>query len=69
MNGIDVFHHLSEADALTRMGTSATGLTSAQARERLATQGPNAIAEGHRRSVLAIFLRQFTNFMIATLDI
>ena len=69
MNGIDVFHHFSADDVLARLRTSATGLTSAQARERLATQGPHAIAEGHRRSVLAIFLRQFTNFMIATLDI
>ena len=67
MNGIDIFHHLSGDDVLERLRTSATGLTSAQARERLTMHGPNAIAEGHRRSVLAIFSSQFTDFMIVVL--
>jgi Ca2+-transporting ATPase len=42
----------------------ATGLTSAEARQRYETHGPNALQETKRESWLAILLRQFTGVIV-----
>ena len=40
--------------ALTKLGSSAQGLTSTQARSRLERYGPNEIAERHRNPLLVL---------------
>ena len=39
------------------------GLTAAEARERLASSGPNRLAAGKKESALAAFVRQYRDFM------
>jgi Ca2+-transporting ATPase len=53
--------------ALAALETSPQGLTSAQAWERLARHGPNALPEGSRRSPLRMLVDQFADFMIVVL--
>jgi len=62
-----VWHSIEADEALLRLESSATGLTTEDAQERLAEHGPNAIPEKRRRSLLAILLGQFTDFMIVVL--
>jgi Ca2+-transporting ATPase len=61
------WHRLSGEQALAQLDSSAGGLSVAQARERLAGQGPNVISEGRRRSLPAIMLSQFADVMILIL--
>ena len=57
-----------EADeALRRLNVSAVGLTASEAKRRLAEHGPNAIPESRHRSLPAMLLSQFTDFMILVL--
>ena len=60
--------HSIEADAaLRRLDVPATGLSVQQALQRLAEYGPNAIPEQRRRSLFAMLLGQFADFMILVL--
>jgi len=53
---------------LSSLDTNASaGLSVSEARVRLARYGPNEIASGQRRSLLAITLSQLTDFMIVVL--
>jgi Ca2+-transporting ATPase len=54
-------------EALRRLEVSADGLTMPEARQRLADHGPNAIPETRQRSLPAMLLGQFTDFMILVL--
>ncbi len=57
-----------ETDAvLLKLESSDTGLTTAEAQARLAQFGPNSIPEKRPRSLLAMLLGQFADFMIAVL--
>ncbi len=57
--------HARAADAVVAdLGSTARGLTSAEARERLRRHGPNAIPAGTRRHPLLRFLSQFNNALI-----
>jgi len=57
-----------EADeALRRLNGSANGLTMSEAKRRLDEHGPNAIPESRHRSLPAMLLGQFTDFMILVL--
>ena len=57
-----------EADeALRRLEGSADGLTMSEAKRRLDEHGPNAIPESRHRSLPAMLLGQFTDFMILVL--
>ena len=62
-----VWHSIEADEALVRLESSATGLTTAHAHQRLAEHGPNTLPEKRRRSWLAILLRQFADFMIVVL--
>ncbi|MBL8325607.1 MAG: cation-translocating P-type ATPase [Rubrivivax sp.] len=53
--------------AFAALDATAQGLTSAQARQRLAQHGPNALPEGRRRSPLRMLVDQFADFMIVVL--
>ena len=64
----EVDWYFIEADeALRRLDVSANGLTAAEAKRRLAEHGPNAIPETRHRSLPAMLLGQFTDFMILVL--
>lgn len=58
---------MSVDEVLRRLGTSSRGLSSAEARTRLAKYGPNRIIERRRRSDLELFLEQFKSFLIGIL--
>ncbi|MCW9013167.1 MAG: cation-translocating P-type ATPase [Gammaproteobacteria bacterium] len=62
-----VWHSAAAEDVLQQLDSSLSGLTGAEAQKRLLEHGPNAIPEKHRRSILAMLLAQFTDFMILVL--
>jgi len=62
-----VWHCIEAEEALQCLKTSASGLTTAEARQRLAEHGPNTIPEKRRRSLLVMLLGQFTDVMIVVL--
>lgn len=59
-----VWHHQDVAEAAERLGVRTHGLTSEEARVRLAAHGPNRLARGRRRSPVVRFLSQFHNLLI-----
>ena len=61
------WHTESAAAALAALDASPQGLTSAEAKQRLAQHGPNALPEGRRRSPLRMLVDQFADFMIVVL--
>ena len=56
-------------ETLSDLETGRTGLTSAQAAERLNRYGKNALAEGKRKSPAQVFLEQFKDLMVVILII
>ncbi|WP_179394886.1 cation-translocating P-type ATPase [Lacticaseibacillus absianus] len=59
---------LTERETLDRVGTElATGLSAAEAKTRLANNGPNALAKGEKKTLAQRFLDQFKDFMIIVL--
>jgi Ca2+-transporting ATPase len=61
------WHAESPAAALAALNASPHGLSSAEAKERFARYGPNALPEGARRSALRMLVDQFADFMILVL--
>lgn len=61
------WHSQSAEEALARLGSAATGLSSEEAARRLATNGPNELKEGERISPLQIFIGQFKSVIIGVL--
>ncbi len=62
------WHTLAADDALQRLQSDpGEGLSAQVATRRLAESGPNALAEGRRRSWLVMFFGQFADFMILVL--
>jgi Ca2+-transporting ATPase len=60
-----VWHTLSVADAIERLGSDAdAGLTSDESAARLASYGPNLLKAAERGGALKMFLGQFNDFMI-----
>jgi magnesium-transporting ATPase (P-type) len=58
------WHSLDEAAVLAALEAGPGGLTGAEAARRLARYGPNALPEGKRASLLAVFGRQFASPLI-----
>jgi Ca2+-transporting ATPase len=59
------WHALRGEEVLAALGSdAASGLAPAEAERRLARSGPNALPERRRRSMLAVFLRQFQSPLI-----
>ena len=58
------WHTLSPADTAQALQTGEQGLSDAQARERLATYGPNRLAPPQRRGPLLRFFMQFHNILL-----
>jgi P-type Ca2+ transporter type 2C len=64
----EAWHVLPVEEALGRLGTDgAKGLTQAEAAQRLARMGPNALAQAPQRSALSIALAQFRSLIVALL--
>jgi len=61
------WYNLEADEVLRLLESSATGLTTTEAQKRLAEHGPNTIPEKQHRSLLAMILGQFTDFMIVVL--
>ncbi len=62
------WYRMEIAETAARLAVDpAVGLTRAQAGERLARHGPNAIREARRRTRLRMFADQFTDFMTLVL--
>ena len=61
------WNNIEADEALSRLKSSTKGLATHEAQIRLAETGHNIIPERHRRSLAAILLGQFTDFMILVL--
>ena len=58
-----VWHSLTIEEVVRKLGASLQGLDEEEAGRRLARYGPNELVE-RRKSLLLMFLNQFTNFLI-----
>ncbi len=58
------WHSKSAEQVLAKLGSAATGLSTTEATQRLATNGPNELTEGKRISPWQIFLGQFKSLII-----
>ncbi len=63
----EAWHSLSADEVLQPLRTSRSGLSTAEAADRLRRDGPNALPEAGRPGPLAMFARQFADFMIVVL--
>lgn len=66
-NRVAAWHALPTDAVLAQLQSTAAGLSSGEARERLQQQGPNALPAAASRSMLARFLSQFNNLLIYVL--
>ncbi|MBI3145414.1 MAG: cation-transporting P-type ATPase [Pseudogulbenkiania sp.] len=62
-----LWHHLDSQDALSRLSSSALGLSSTEAAQRLARQGPNVLPEAPRPGPWRRLWAQFHNVLIYVL--
>ena len=61
------FFRLTPQQALQELHAVSGGLTSAEAAQRLAKVGPNQLAEGQKKSALAVFAGQFKDLLVVIL--
>ena len=61
------FTNLTPQQTLQQLGVNTDGLSRQQAEQRLAQYGPNRLAEGERKSWLAVFAEQFKDLLVAIL--
>ena len=61
------FYHLSADEALRELNSTAEGLSSAEAKQRLETYGHNRLEDLHKESLLIKYLRQFKDLLIIML--
>ena len=64
---IEAAHTVPVDDVLARLGTSADGLSAGEAAERHTATGPNELPEARVRTLLAMILDQFKDFLILLL--
>jgi Ca2+-transporting ATPase len=60
-------YNLEVKTVLSELETSANGLTSQKAQQRLQQNGPNVIPSKKTRSIWQLFFKQFADFMIIVL--
>ncbi|NNJ95908.1 MAG: cation-translocating P-type ATPase [Gammaproteobacteria bacterium] len=63
----DAWHTFEADQVVQRLQTSAQGLSTKAARQRLAEYGPNRMPEKQKRSAIMVLLTQFSDFMIVVL--
>ena len=61
------WHNLMSDACLEQLNSSRDGLSGGEAARRLEQYGPNALAEGKRKSVPQVFLEQFKDLMVIIL--
>src|SRR5574337_433208 len=61
------YHEMTVEESLQALRTSREGLPEEEARARLVRHGRNELAEGRRKTLPAMFLAQFADFMIIVL--
>ncbi|MDO8721789.1 MAG: cation-translocating P-type ATPase [Syntrophales bacterium] len=61
------YHQQTAEKTIDKLGTSLKGLSAEEAGRRLAKYGPNELQEKKKKTALAMFLGQFTDFMILVL--
>ncbi|MCW8956449.1 MAG: cation-translocating P-type ATPase [Gammaproteobacteria bacterium] len=61
------WHCMEAVDVLKQFESSTNGLSTQQASQKLQQFGPNRLPEAHHRSLLAMLLGQFSDFMILVL--
>ena len=61
------WHQMPVKAVLEALQSTPQGLSAGEAQRRLATDGPNELAEGKRRTPLRMFFEQFADFMILVL--
>jgi len=61
------FHQVDIGHTLAELKSTPQGITGDEARRRLALYGPNVLVERKKKTVLVMFLGQFTDFMILVL--
>ncbi len=61
------WHKLSTDETFEKLGTSAQGLSTASAEEKLLQFGPNELQEGKKKSIFAMLMAQFKDVMILIL--
>ncbi|HLE17935.1 MAG TPA: cation-transporting P-type ATPase, partial [Syntrophales bacterium] len=61
------YHQQTTEKTIEKLGTSLKGLSAEEAGRRLAKYGPNELQEKKKKTALAMFLGQFTDFMILVL--
>ena len=61
------WHSIETEESLQRLRSNASGLSTAEAQQRLAETGPNQLPEKRRRTLPVILLGQFNDFMIVVL--
>ena len=61
------YFNLSPKETLEQLGVTSDGLNAQQAAQRLEQYGPNRLAEGEKKSWLAVFAEQFKDLLVAIL--
>ena len=61
------YHQQTTEKTIEKLGTSLKGLSAEEAGRRLTKYGPNELQEKKKKTALAMFLGQFTDFMILVL--
>ncbi len=61
------YFNLSPKETLEQLGVTSGGLNAQQAAQRLEQYGPNRLAEGEKKSWLAVFAEQFKDLLVAIL--
>lgn len=64
---MDNWHSLGADEALKRLGSSASGLTETEAKNRLSHYGPNELSRRKKATPILVFLRQFLSPLIYVL--
>ena len=62
-NNLENIHKLTESEAVTQMGSSAAGLTAAQANTNQGTYGKNVISNKKGKPTILVFLENFVSLM------
>ena len=63
----DVFYDRTPDQTLAALDSARTGLSGAEAAARLTKHGPNALAEGSKKSVVQVFFEQFKDLLVVIL--
>lgn len=64
-----MFYSEEPDQVLQKLNTTRSGLSREEAARRLEQNGPNALTEGKKKSVLRVFLEQFADFLVIILII